>query len=286
MERYSHDALVALVPLPNQEANKYSRGKVTIVGGSKRYPGAVCLAGSACQRMGAGYTEIRTHPLNVALANAYRASLVAGSWKPVRKKDFFSKKPLSQAYIVGPGMVEEKGLTEILTQTILCNAQVPVLIDGGALAVLATTKAREICRQRFISDYATIITPHGGEAEHLAQLLGLENCDDKDRALRLAQVLGVTVVLKGPDTFISDGDDVYPLYTGTPALAKAGTGDVLAGIIGALLAQGVAALDACMLGVELHALAGRRGSADLTPVSLIAEDVINYLPHAISDLVG
>ena len=286
MERYTHDALVALVPLPNEETNKYSRGKVTIVGGSKRYPGAVCLAACACQRMGAGYTEIRTHPLNVAQANAYRASLVAGSWKQVCEKEYFTKKPLSQAYIVGPGMVEGKGVTETLTQTILDSAQVPVLIDGGALAVLATAKAREVCRQRFISNYATIITPHGGEAEHLAQLLGLENCDDEKRALQLARALGVTVVLKGPDTFISDGDDVYPLYTGTPALAKAGTGDVLAGIIGALLAQDLAAVDACMLGTELHALAGRRGSADLTPVSLIAEDVIDYLPHAIKDLVG
>ncbi|MFR4802507.1 MAG: NAD(P)H-hydrate dehydratase [Eggerthellaceae bacterium] len=97
-------------------------------------------------------------------------------------------------------------------------------------------------------------------------------------------------VLKGPDTFIASGDeesdrDVSALYQGTPALAKAGTGDILAGVIGALLAQGVSAYDACVAGTFVHARAGILASVDLGETCVTAEDVLSHLAPAVSALV-
>lgn len=286
MERYGHDALVALMPMPARDDNKYTRGKLTIIGGGKPYPGAVCLAASASQRMGAGYTEVCTHPRNVCLVNAYRPSIVVRSWKSVFDEDFFQKNPLSRAYVVGPGMEADKAVTDEMVRTVLSQAHVPVLVDGGALATLGTEQGRQLCLDRSAAGYETVITPHQGEALRVARNLGFEDMNDEERALRLSQVCGAVVVLKGPDTFISDGEGVYAMENGTSALAKAGTGDVLAGIIGALLAQGLAALDASALGTELHALAGKRGSAHFTSLSLTAEDVVDFLPDAIRGLVA
>ena len=91
--------------------------------------------------------------------------------------------------------------------------------------------------------------------------------------------------MKGPVTYASDGDEIVRMAHGTPALAKAGTGDVLAGLVGALLAQGANALDAAVLGAELHARAGRVAAARLTDVAVIAEDVLEAVPRAIAELL-
>ena len=87
--------------------------------------------------------------------------------------------------------------------------------------------------------------------------------------------------VKGPETYVSDGDQVIRMSLGTPALAKAGTGDVLAGMIGALLAQGLDPLDAAVLGATLHAQAGRAAEARLTAICVTAEDVIEAIPQAV-----
>lgn len=100
-------------------------------------------------------------------------------------------------------------------------------------------------------------------------------------ARELSLAYGAVVILKGPDTYISDGAQVVAMRRGTPALAKAGTGDVLAGVVGALLAQGIAPLDACVLGSTLHAEAGRLAAAELTDICVVPEDVIAYLPQAV-----
>lgn len=278
-------SLDELLPFPDRDANKSSRGRLVLVAGSAMYPGAACLAALAGQRMGAGYTEVVTDAAAADLVRAFRPSLVvrdANAWlkadPPVSKPD----KPA--ACVVGPGFDPDDDTTKTLLFHALSTSAAPVLVDGGALSTLATEEGRTLCRERFIADRPTVVTPHGGEAARLAKPLGLSTEDPRKLAENLSLSYGAVVALKGPITWISDGEDESCMDEGTPALAKAGTGDVLAGMIGSLLAQGLDPMDACLLAATLHARAARCAADEMTAICVAAEDVVEYLPCAIRRL--
>lgn len=287
MNRYDKKTLSALLPLPKPDANKYSRGKLIVFAGSSAYPGAAILAASASQRMGAGYTEVFAAPSSVPLIQTARPSLVVRSWKGVEKDALSSSTPERPcAYVVGPGFdAAKKGTSGTLSRLVLKHAQAPVLVDGGALAFLASPKGHALCKERFSEGLATVITPHAGEAQRLAKPFDLPTDDPIHLAYALSLTYGVITVLKGPDTFVSNGEEVFSITNGTPALAKAGTGDVLSGMIGALLAQGLSDLDAAVLGASLHAEAGIFASRAHTSVAVIAEDVVECIPSAIKNVI-
>ena len=115
----------------------------------------------------------------------------------------------------------------------------------------------------------------------MAEPLGIATDNQKELACKLALAYGVIAVVKGADTYVSDGETTSCIDEGTPALAKAGTGDVLAGMLGALLAQGLDPFDAAVLAVTLHARAGRIAAERLTDIAVTPEDVIDVLPAAI-----
>ena len=288
---YDEARLAALLPMPAADAHKYSRGKLTIVGGAAAYPGAACLAAAASQRMGAGYTEVVCAPESVAVVRRFRPSLVVRSWEGLASDSFAPTRPgRPVAYAVGSGLdaLTDAASAEAkrLVHRALKHAHAPLLIDGGGLAPLATDKGRRLLRRRFLNGWSTVITPHAGEAARLASPLDLPT-DDQDRLARLlALAYGVIAVVKGPDTSISDGETTVRITEGTSALAKAGTGDVLAGMLGALLAQGIDPLDAAVLAVTLHARAGRVAAECTTNISVIAEDVVGALPEAIRALAA
>ena len=264
---YSDTKLCGLLPELAQDANKYTRGKVSLVAGCSRYPGAAALAALASQRMGAGYTEVICAPKSVDAVRAVSPSLVVRSWKNLSPSDFPSMRAgHSSAYVLGPGFDASSGSCKKLAFTVLESACAPLVVDGGALAFLATKKGRKLVQERFESGLDTIVTPHAGE---LARLISL--------------AYGVTALVKGPKSFISGGEIVAAMGEGTPALAKAGTGDVLAGMIGALLAQGLASFDACVLAATLHARAGRLAASELTERCVVAEDLPRYLPLVIRE---
>ena len=288
MKNMHTDAAIArLLPWPSVESNKYTRGKVVIVAGSKSYPGAAILASRASQRAGAGYTETFAEDSIVFQVQLSRPSLVVRPWSS------FASQPLSDssehhpcAYVVGPGFDAADSLAFDLVERVLKDTNAPVLVDGGALRVLCDEKLRALCKRRFEEGYTTVITPHGGEAASLAQACGIDQTDPASLAAELAQAYGVVTVLKGSDTYISEGDEAFCMNEGTPALAKAGTGDVLAGIIGALLAQGMDAMEAGVLGTSLHARAGILAARDFTEISVCPEEIVEYLPRAISSFAG
>ena len=217
------------------------------------------------------------------------------------------------AAVVGCGM---RGTQEELRLVVdvLESTDAPVLVDGGGLAALGTPAGLAALKRRFVEGLPTVVTPHGGEALRMLQALheqiALEETasrgvlgsahDAKEFAARGARAFAgnstpqeMALALSrafGPDTFIASGDeesdrDISALYQGTPALAKAGTGDILAGVIGALLAQGVSAYDACVAGTFVHARAGVLASVDLGEACVTAEDVLSYLAPAVSVLV-
>ena len=239
VREYSNDELVALVPLPADDANKYSRGTLAAIVGSERYPGAACLAAYAGQRMGAGYTEVFTSPSAVPLVQGFRPSLVVRPRAALKANLPAAKPGKPRAYLVGCGFDAEDVEAEKLVHFVLKHADAPVLVDGTGLDALVSAKGRRLLRRRFLNGNPTVVTPHAGEAARLARPFDLPVDDPCALAEALSLAYGVIAVVKGPVTYLSDGEQTVRMAHGTPALAKAGTGDVLAGMTAALLAQGL-----------------------------------------------
>ena len=287
-KRFAEAQAARELPHPKEDANKYTRGKLVFVAGSAHFPGAACLAAAASQRAGAGYTEVVTHERAVPVVQAYRPSLVVCSfddWRASELSEARAGHPM--AVVVGCGFDARDAENDRRVCAVLRHAACPVLVDGTGIATLVSLEARQLLAERESAGRTTVITPHGGEAARLAKFFGIDMTDPAEAARALARNYHCIVVLKGPDTYVADGDRAFAVRLGTAALAKAGTGDVLAGVIGALLAQGAdTALDACATGAVLHAVAGNIAAEELTDVSVIAEDLIDYLPDAIAYVEG
>lgn len=283
-EPWAESELRGALPLPAEDANKYSRGVLTVIAGSTRYPGAACLAARAGQRMGAGYVQLVTVKRAADLALASYPSLVA------REIGAFGAGELNdgkrRAVCMGPGFVPGDERTDALVADVLKKAECPVLVDGGALAGMGSKAARKALARRRKKGLVTVMTPHGGEAARLQAELGAVATAPDQLAAALAVETGAVVVVKGPDTYIAQGGRVCPMREGTPALAKAGTGDVLAGMIASLLAQGADPVAAAVLGATLHARAGAIAAKGLTEIGVTPEDVVEAVPAAILSLVG
>lgn len=280
-------ALAALLPWPAPDAHKYSRGRLALVAGSPAYPGAACLAATASQRAGAGYTEVFCAGKSLLAVRAASPSLVAQDWRhwqPSRGAALSPDRP--GACVIGCGFAGE-GKTEgpLVMETLHAFAG-PLLVDGGALTLLASATGLRLAAERACAGLPLVLTPHGGEAARLARAARISEAEPALLAGALARAYGAVCVLKGPDTYVSDGTRVVLVDRGTAALAKAGTGDVLAGVIGALLAQGLAPLDAAVLGATLHAEAGRVAEERHTAIGVIPEDVVEVLPEAFRCLAG
>lgn len=282
-------ALAALAPWPDPQANKYTRGKLSLVAGAAAYPGAACLAGAAAERAGAGYTEVFCAGESLLAVRSFRPSLVARDWRewhPARQEARRSDR--TGACVIGCGFDGDARQRELVAETVRA-ATGPVLIDGGAIGLMADKAGQRLARERAERGVGPLVlTPHGGEAARLARGAKLEGAlGGPELAVGLARAYRALVVLKGPITFIADAEGIVEtMDRGTAALAKAGTGDVLAGIIGALLAQGLAPRDAAALGCALHAEAGRAAAQELTEICVSAEDVIAALPQAVRAIVG
>lgn len=282
-------ALAALAPWPDPQANKYTRGKLSLVAGAAAYPGAACLAGAAAERAGAGYTEVFCAGESLLAVRSFRPSLVARDWRewhPARQEA--RRADRTGACVIGCGFDGDARQRELVAETVRA-ATGPVLIDGGAIGLMADKAGQRLARERAERGVGPLVlTPHGGEAARLARGAKLEGAlGGPELAVGLARAYRALIVLKGPITFIADAQGIVEtMDRGTAALAKAGTGDVLAGIIGALLAQGLAPRDAAALGCALHAEAGRAAAQELTEICVSAEDVIAALPQAVRAIVG
>ncbi|MEU5771875.1 NAD(P)H-hydrate dehydratase [Streptomyces venezuelae] len=245
-----------LLPVPGGESDKYRRGVVGIVAGSERYPGAAVLAVAGALRGGAGAVRYVGPAADAVIARFPETLVSAGP--P-------SKAGRVQAWVVGPGLGEDaERLAEVLA------ADVPVLIDADGLRLAGERDVRE-------RRAPTLLTPHAGEAAALLGVAREEVEAGRLTAVReLARRYGATVLLKGSTTLVASGEGPVRVNpTGTPWLATAGSGDVLSGLAGSLLAAGVDARDAGSVGAYLHGLAGRHASQG-APVG--AQDVANAIP--------
>jgi NAD(P)H-hydrate epimerase len=278
----------SLVPVPAPDAHKNSRGRLLVIAGSSAFPGASVLAVRGAQRAGAGYVTLATpHPAARAaqahLLSAPVVGLVAmqgGAFSSKAAEQLLDLASEYDAVELGPGLTMADGAVYVVRELVR-ELDRPLVIDADGLNAIAD--APTLLQQRTAP---TVLTPHPGE---LARLLGKRPIDlnlDRVSAARILAAPEHVVVLKGAGTVIADGVRTVITAAGTPALATAGTGDVLAGVIGGLLAQGLPPFEAGALGAWLHGRAGEAAAADLTPVCVTADDVPEYLPAAVAELLG
>ncbi|MFB7996490.1 NAD(P)H-hydrate dehydratase [Streptomyces sp. NPDC056002] len=267
VEALQHGDVARLLPEPTGESDKYRRGVVGVVAGSARYPGAAVLAVAGALRGGAGAVRY-VGPAAGAVVSRFPETLVSEGAP--------GKAGRVQAWVAGPGLGDEAfGLADVL------GAQVPVLIDADGLRLADP----EAVRGRAAP---TLLTPHAGEAAALLGVAREEVEAERLAAVReLADRFSATVLLKGSTTLVAEGRREgagHPARvnsTGTAWLATAGSGDVLSGLCGSLLAAGLGALDAGSVGAYLHGLAARRVSGG-APV--VAQDVAGGIAGAWGDI--
>ncbi|MET8937408.1 NAD(P)H-hydrate dehydratase [Streptomyces rubiginosohelvolus] len=266
LEALQYADVAALLPVPGAESDKYRRGVVGVVAGSERYPGAAVLAVAGALRGGAGAVRYVGPGADAVIARFPEALVHAGP--P-------SKAGRVQAWVVGPGLGDGRQAEAAVADVLA--ADVPVLVDADGLRLLDA----ETVRTRTAP---TVLTPHAGEA---AALLGTAREEVESGRLTAVRELAAryraTVLLKGSTTLIAEARDtpVRVNPTGTSWLATAGSGDVLSGLTGSLLAAGLPPRDAASVGAYLHGLAARHGS-DGAPVS--AQDVADGIPAAWRDV--
>jgi ADP-dependent NAD(P)H-hydrate dehydratase / NAD(P)H-hydrate epimerase len=258
----------ALMPRPGAESDKYRRGVLGVAAGGDQFTGAAVLAVGGALRAGAGMVRYAGREGPVAQVRAHwPEAVVTPLDEPVI--DHVGR---VQAWVLGPGLGTDDWAHELAARVL--GSGVPVLVDADALTLVARDPG--LLRR----DAPVLLTPHAGE---LARLIRAERDDIEAARLehvrRAAAELGATVLLKGSTTVVAeDARPVRVNVTGTSWLATGGTGDVLAGVAGALLAQGMSCYDAASCGAFLHGLAGRL-AADGAP--LAAADVATAVPAAI-----
>ncbi|MFF9646043.1 NAD(P)H-hydrate dehydratase [Kitasatospora aureofaciens] len=266
-----HADAAALLPLPGAESDKYRRGVVGVAAGSARYPGAALLAVAGALRGGAGAVRYVGTAAEEVVRRFPETLVTEGGPAGAGRV---------QAWVVGPGGGE--GARQALTEALASD--VPVLVDADGLTELGRLGPDALAGRTA----PTLLTPHTGEAARL--LAGAEGsappaAEDLaaarlSTARRLAAAYRATVLLKGSTTVVADpGGAVRVNPTGTSWLATAGSGDVLAGLAGSLLATGLSPLDAASLAAYLHGLAAREAAGDPgAPVTALA--VAGALPTA------
>jgi NAD(P)H-hydrate epimerase len=258
-------------------------GRLLVVAGSRGMSGAAVLCGSAALRGGAGLVRVAVaHEIlpQVAVANpCYLTAPLAqddqGLLSEQAEAALMALAGANDVVAFGPGVGQGPAILTLLS-ALIGKTQKPLVIDADGLNALVGHTDRLRSRTAPL-----ILTPHPGE---FARLLNTDiptvQSRRRERAVRFAAEHHLVLVLKGNRTIVTDGHRVCENTTGNPGLATGGTGDVLTGLIAALLGQKLEAFAAAQLGVYLHGLAGDLARNDLGEVSLIASDLLTYLPRA------
>jgi ADP-dependent NAD(P)H-hydrate dehydratase len=285
------------LPPRNDATHKGQVGRVLIIAGSRGMSGAACLSAAGALRGGAGLVRVLTPESVQPLVAASDPCLMSVPMPETKAGQFDGKKCgelLEESFAwatvtaIGPGLGQHKTLGEFVRST-LEKFPGPVVLDADGLNNLAPSgsDAWKIRRGK-----PTVITPHPGEMARLrasAKLDELNQQDDESRlriAHEYAALANLTVVLKGYRTVVAAPDQTYVNTTGNPGMATGGMGDVLTGLIAALLGQGLSAFDAACLGVHVHGLAGDLCAKNIGPIGFLARDVAETLPAALARLVS
>ncbi len=262
LRRIDDDMFSAALPRRRRTGHKGDYGHVLVIGGGEGMPGAVRLAGEAALRCGAGLVSIATHPSHAALLVASRPELMSHGVAVASDLDALLQRADVVAF--GPGLGQSDWARALFDR--VATLTQPMVWDADALNLLA---------ERPQASGNRVITPHPGEAARLLGVTAAEVQADRPKALAALQLrYGGTVVLKGAGSLVSSEPVPFLSSSGNPGMGTAGMGDVLTGIIAALLGQGVD--EASAVGVEAHARAGDR-AAGSGERGLLASDLLDQL---------
>jgi NAD(P)H-hydrate epimerase len=274
------EAVLSLPPRRGSRSTKFSSGQVAVAGGSRGLTGAVQMSSRAAIRAGAGYATVivpadlepifeagQPEVMSVGCPGG-SGCLAPGSAKAAKRA--FER---AAAGVLGPGLGRDPGSIE-LARELLPAIEAPLVLDADGLNAFAGRIAEIAAR-----DAPTVLTPHAGE---LGRLLDRDSAEVGTHRLasarEAAEAAEAVVVLKGDDTIVTDGERLAVNALSSPALATAGTGDVLSGIVAALLARGLDPFAAACAGVLAHARAGRDAARRIgSAESVIATDVIDSI---------
>ncbi|MEQ8170341.1 MAG: NAD(P)H-hydrate dehydratase [Candidatus Eremiobacterota bacterium] len=270
------------LPVRELDAYKGTCGRVLIVAGSPGFTGAAALSGESSLRTGAGLVTVAIPEslndiMEIKLTEVMTKPLPETSAGTISLKAFDIISVISaDAMAIGPGLSTDKETGE-LVRKLISLSELPLVIDADGLNLLSEDIS--VLEHR---NYPVIITPHPGE---MARLTGLTLTEIKADPVRIAAEFArkwnVYIILKFARSIIATPDGhIYFNPTGTPGMATGGSGDVLTGMVTSFLAQGLSPLYACLCGTYLHGLSGSLACKDLGEESLIAGDLIDYIPDA------
>jgi NAD(P)H-hydrate epimerase len=272
------------VPRRGRDSTKFAAGALLVCGGSAGLTGAVCMASESAMRGGAGYVtalvpgSIQTicaiHLLEVM---TFALPESEGKLTPAAVDAVLERAQRADALVLGPGLGRADATVQF-ARDLAARVELPLLIDADGLNAHAG-RLESLTGRRA----PTVLTPHAGE---LGRLLERDSAEIERHRLasvrEAARRSGAVVVLKGDDTLVAEpGGRVAVNPGGAPALATAGSGDVLSGLTGAYLAKGMDAFHAACAAVFVHTAAGRRAAQDIGPEGVIASDVIAALPKSL-----
>jgi NAD(P)H-hydrate epimerase len=277
------------LPLPKlpprrPESHKGDFGRALLIGGSRGMSGAIALAGMAALRSGAGLVTLavpdRCLEVVASLEPSYMTTPLPcddrGRLTAEAQDEIARLAATATCVACGPGLGQSDSLTELVAWSYE-SLSAPLVLDADGLNAIVGGDDRLRA-----PGGPRILTPHPGEFRRLVADRDAQASVEQLRrqAVQLAGALGVVVVLKGHRTLITDGERRTFNATGNPGLATGGTGDVLTGVITALVCQGLSPYEAAQLGAHVHGLAGDLAASQLGMVSLVARDLMTYLPEA------
>ncbi len=273
----THEQVLSLLPERDPEGHKGTYGKLLLLCGSRGYTGAAYFAAMGALRCGAGLTFLGV-PESIYAIEACKLNEPIVFPLPEKEgklseeaiPEILSRLPQMDAVLMGCGLGQSAGTLSVV-KAVLENAQCPVVLDADGINVLCPHK--NILRGR---QHPTILTPHEGE---FLRLGGVSDGDKMARAASFAKEWNCHLVLKGHGTCVTDGKTGYRNPTGNPGMAVGGSGDVLAGMITALLGQGIVPMEAAAAASWLHGAAGDICARELGQYAMLPTDLLEALPR-------
>ncbi|MCD7879962.1 MAG: NAD(P)H-hydrate dehydratase [Candidatus Gastranaerophilales bacterium] len=277
--------IAKMIPERIEDSNKGTYGKVLNIAGSKYYQGAAFLSSYSALKMGAGF--VRTACPDIIIPSVSQMApeltfypLISTKDGVISETNIINEIEDYDVISIGCGLTTKEDVKKFVINLLLSlQGKKQLVIDADAINILGEYQGN-------ISIKNAVITPHPKELSRILHVDINSILENREKYARIAsQTFECITVLKGHNTIIADKDNIYVNPTGSSALAKAGSGDVLTGIISGLIAQHAKPLDAVTAGTFLHGLAGDIAEDDLTSYCVTASDIINYLPFAINEVL-
>jgi NAD(P)H-hydrate epimerase len=275
--------------LPRRAAagHKGTYGTVLVLAGSRGMAGAAVLCGRAALRAGAGLVRVAT-PADVqpVVAGAYPGYTTLavrqhadGTFGDGTAEEVIELARAADVLALGPGLGREDGTVAFVRRVLGGLKDTPVVLDADGLFAVSPFA------DEFRRSAPFVLTPHPGEFARLTGTAApMTDAERELRAVGFARRFGGVLLLKGAGTLVTDGARLYRNTTGNPGMATGGSGDVLTGVVAALVGQGLSAFDAAVLGAWVHGRAGDLGAAELGQTALTAKDLLGTLPAAFREL--